>query len=313
MLYCVAVLNNACFRESGECAVLLDVLEALGGDVDKDGRAEFCDEDATLLEVCLTANLASRVELGSTRAVRVTTADLRCFSGYCAASCHSSRMVPYQGLTMQPDLGISVFAIVVLILSVIMHEVAHGYAALLFGDQTAQRAGRLTLNPIPHIDLMGSIIVPLLLTLSGSGFLFGWAKPVPYNPYNLRNQRVGEVVVAAAGVFTNFILAVVFGIVARVAIANGADIFAQLSAVVILVNLSLACFNLIPIPPLDGYMVLRGALPMRFSLMLRDLEMRLMRGGAFVLILVLFLFTYFLSTPFYMLVQWLFGLLVGKQ
>lgn len=213
---------------------------------------------------------------------------------------------------MQQDLGISIFVIVVLILSVIMHEIAHGYAALLLGDQTAKRAGRLTLNPIAHIDPIGSILLPAILVLTNAGFMYGWAKPVPYNPYNLRNQRWGEAIVGFAGVFTNFVLAIVFAGVTRLAGAYGYDMFAGLASLVVLVNLSLGCFNLIPIPPLDGYTVLRGILPGRFSLALRDLQNKVAQGGIIVFVLFLFVFSYVLATPFYTFVEWLFRLLIGQ-
>src|SRR3989344_2127263 len=119
---------------------------------------------------------------------------------------------------METDLFI--FSIIVLIFSVIIHEVAHGWAANSLGDPTAKLAGRLTLNPIRHIDPVGTILIPLLLKLSGSPFLFGWAKPVPYNPYNLRNQRWGEAFVAVAGVATNLFLAILFGLLARYSYAH---------------------------------------------------------------------------------------------
>src|SRR5690242_5081085 len=101
---------------------------------------------------------------------------------------------------MQPDFALTVFTILVLIYSIIIHEVAHGYAADMLGDPTARLAKRLTLNPLRHIDPIGSVILPGLLVLSHSPFLFGWAKPVPYNPYNLKSQRWGEAIVAVAGV-----------------------------------------------------------------------------------------------------------------
>ena len=101
-----------------------------------------------------------------------------------------------------------ILSLVVLILSIIAHEVAHGYAADALGDPTARLAGRLTLNPLPHIDLMGSVIIPALLISTGSPILFGWAKPVPYNPYNLKNKRWGEALVAVAGSATNLLLAI---------------------------------------------------------------------------------------------------------
>ncbi len=221
-------------------------------------------------------------------------------------------MLAYKHFSMQTGVGIYIFEIVVLIMSVIMHEVAHGYAAYMLGDQTAKRAGRLTLNPIPHIDLLGSIIIPALLVFTNAGFLFGWAKPVPYNPYNLRNQRWGEAIVGVAGVATNLLLAVVFAVIARVAAAEGLVIFSNLAATVTLVNLSLGIFNLIPFPPLDGYTVLRGILPTRASLAFREFQSNLLRIG-FIPLLILFLliFSLVLSGPFFILIQWLFHLLVG--
>jgi Zn-dependent protease len=212
---------------------------------------------------------------------------------------------------MTSDLSLSIFTIIILILSVIMHEVAHGYAAYMLGDNTAKRAGRLTLNPLAHIDLFGSIIVPAILVLSNAGVLFGWAKPVPYNPYNLRNQRWGEAIVGVAGVGTNILLALLFTVIARLAFKDGAELFGNLASSVVLVNLSLGIFNLIPIPPLDGYTVLRGILPIRFSLVFRDLEQRLYGGNMFVGLIILFVFVYFFSTPFFYLIEWVFHLLVG--
>src|SRR5687768_2967999 len=104
-------------------------------------------------------------------------------------------------------------SIVILLFSIIVHEVMHGYAALKFGDTTAQRAGRLTLNPIPHIDLFGTILLPGLLIFTGSPILFGWAKPVPVNPLNFSNIRKGELIVSAAGVLSNFALAIIAAII----------------------------------------------------------------------------------------------------
>jgi Zn-dependent protease len=194
-----------------------------------------------------------------------------------------------------------------------MHEVAHGYAAYALGDQTAKRAGRLTLNPIAHIDLFGSIIVPAVLVLTNAGILFGWAKPVPYNPYNLRHQRWGEAIVGVAGVATNILLALIFAGVARFSSMEGYTTFATLSASVVLVNLSLGFFNLIPIPPLDGYTVLRGILPTRLGMAFRDFDMRIRSGGIFTLLIVLLIFTYFLSGPFYALIEWMFKILIGSS
>jgi Zn-dependent protease len=212
---------------------------------------------------------------------------------------------------MQLDLAFQIFAIIVLIFSVILHEVAHGYAARLLGDPTAKLAGRLTLNPLAHIDPIGSVLIPAFLVLSNSGILFGWAKPVPYNPYNLRDQRWGEAIVGVAGVATNLLVAVLFAGIARVASGAGMVEFAYLAAIVVMLNLSLGLFNLIPIPPLDGFTVLRGILPHRLALPLRDLEDRLQAGGILTFIVVLFILTQFLSEPFYQLVQFFFRLLLG--
>jgi len=210
---------------------------------------------------------------------------------------------------MESDLLI--FSIIVLIFSVIIHEVAHGWAANSLGDPTAKLAGRLTLNPIPHIDLFGTILIPLMMKLSGMPFLFGYAKPVPYNPYNLRNQRWGEAFVAIAGVGTNLFLAVLFGLIARYAYASGSMAFGDLAAVVVLMNLFLGIFNLLPIPPLDGYTFLRSVLPYKRAMAFREFENRLMQGGFLTIIVFVLVFFYFLSKPFTALILYLFRLIVG--
>lgn len=161
---------------------------------------------------------------------------------------------------MQPD---TIFLIIVLIYSVVLHEAAHGYMANYLGDPTARLLGRLTLNPLKHIDPMGSVVLPAILALTNAPFLFGWAKPVPYNPYNLqRGGRWAEALVALAGPGTNLLLALVFGVIARVA---GDGLFAQLAFIVVLTNVMLALFNMVPIPPLDGSKVLSALLPAPLS------------------------------------------------
>lgn len=205
----------------------------------------------------------------------------------------------------------TIFTVIVLILSVVIHEVAHGWAANALGDPTAKLQGRLSLNPIRHVDPIGSVLIPAILVFTNSAFLFGWAKPVPYNPYNLKNQRWGEAIVGVAGVATNLILAVVFAFVARTAASAGLTDFASLAAIITLVNLSLGMFNLIPIPPLDGYTVLRGVLPYRLSHQMRVLEERVQAGGIFSLILFLLVFSYFFAAPFSMGIRWVFGVLIG--
>ena len=202
--------------------------------------------------------------------------------------------------------------LIVLVLSVIAHEVAHGYAANSLGDPTARLAGRLTLNPIPHIDLMGSIILPALLVFTGSPILFGWAKPVPYNPYNLKGKRWSETLVAVAGVATNFLLAVTFGLVVRYSAALGLDAAATtLAATIAFINLFLGLFNLIPFPPLDGFTALRSALPWHLSSGLLRVEQQLRNAGVLALLLFLFFFSYILAAPFFNLVLWIFGLIAG--
>ena len=166
-----------------------------------------------------------------------------------------------------------IFGIAVLIMSVIAHEVSHGYAAAFLGDPTARMAGRLSLNPVKHIDPVGSIAVPLLSYMLG-GFIFGWAKPVPYNPYNLRDQRWGPAIVAAAGPAMNIAIAIIFGMLVRFAaplgIANEA--FYSLAIMIVFINVLLALFNLIPIPPLDGSKILSAFLPSRYLSFMASLE-----------------------------------------
>lgn len=194
------------------------------------------------------------------------------------------------------------FGIAILIMSVIAHELSHGYAAEFLGDPTARLAGRLTLNPLKHIDPFGSLIVPALSFAIG-GFIFGWAKPVPYNPYNLRRGRVGEAIVAGAGIFTNIMLALIFAFIIRFFGADLSSSFIQLASIVVLTNIVLAIFNLIPIPPLDGSKILFAFLP--FSL--RSLEENLSRFGFPILIFVAFFLWQFV-TP---LIGLIFTLLTG--
>ena len=145
-----------------------------------------------------------------------------------------------------------IFSIAVLIMSVVIHEVSHGYSAYSLGDPTAKHSGRLTLNPLRHLDPFGSVLLPVMTYMLG-GFIFGWAKPVPYNPYNLKNQRWGPAIVAVAGPASNVMIALVFGLFLRfgglVFLPEGS---VQILSVIVFINLLLAVFNLIPIPPLDG-------------------------------------------------------------
>jgi len=153
----------------------------------------------------------------------------------------------------------TVFLIAVIVMSVVIHEVMHGVAADWLGDPTARLQGRLTLNPIPHLDLFGSIILPILTALSPGGFFFGWAKPVPYNPYNLRRAPMwGEAIVAAAGPASNLALALVAGLLVRLQIFPD---MVEMLMYVVAINVSLTVLNLIPIPPLDGSKILGAILP----------------------------------------------------
>ena len=201
-----------------------------------------------------------------------------------------------------------IFLIAILILSVVVHEVSHGYIAYLLGDPTAKRAGRLSMNPFKHLDLTGSFIVPLMLVLLKSSFVFGWAKPVPYNPYNLKNQKWGPGLVAISGPLSNFLIAGTFGLVALflpldqtakteigLAAVNGAAIFGAgyapalfyFSSMVVWINVFLGIFNLIHIPPLDGSKVLFSFLPYRWN----NAQIFLEKYGFFILLFFLFSFS----------------------
>lgn len=158
-----------------------------------------------------------------------------------------------------------IFLIAILVMSVVIHEVAHGVAANYLGDPTAKLQGRLTLNPLPHVDPMGSVILPGILALSSAPFLFGWAKPVPYNPYNFqRGGRWGEAFVAAAGPAANLALAVVFAFAIRFGLVPPEAL--SLATAIVFLNVLLALFNLIPIPPLDGSKILSALLPRSLAL-----------------------------------------------
>lgn len=155
---------------------------------------------------------------------------------------------------MQQYLGEFVIIAVTLVavfLAIVLHEVAHGYAAYVLGDDTAQKAGRLSLNPLKHIDPFGSIFLPLFLLWSGSGFLFGWAKPVPVSFYRLRKFPRDMLIVSGAGIFVNLLLALVSGLLFTY-LNFLHDIVRMFLVYFCISNLVLAFFNLIPIPPLDG-------------------------------------------------------------
>lgn len=170
---------------------------------------------------------------------------------------------------------------IVLLFSVIVHEVAHGYIALLNGDPTAKMLGRITLNPAPHIDPVGTIILPLLLLMTHAGIIFGWAKPVPVNPLNYRNYRWGEFAVSAAGPVSNLVLAALFSALVKIGFNNPG--LMQMAYFGVSINIFLALFNLIPIPPLDGSHILALFLPRELARLYAYLQ-----PVGFILILILF-------------------------
>ena len=198
------------------------------------------------------------------------------------------------------------FEIIVLIFSIVVHEFSHGWMANYLGDPTAKYQGRLTLNPLPHIDPLGSILVPFLMFLSGTGIVFGWAKPVPYNPYNLKDQKRGPALVAAAGPLSNLAIAVFFGIIIRILIIQGiaSDIILFLSFIV-LINIVLGVFNLVPIPPLDGSKLLFSILP--YSM--RNIQESLEKNGMLFLLIFIF-FGFPLIIP---IIKGSFVLIVGSN
>jgi Zn-dependent protease len=162
------------------------------------------------------------------------------------------------------DLFLTIFSLIILLFSVIIHELSHGYVAYSLGDPTAKYEGRLTLNPLKHLDPFGSIILPLLLFIAQSPFLFGWAKPVQVNPYNFSDKKYGELKVSIAGPASNLALALFFGLILRflpsqIIFANQGIIIAL--SYIVVINIWLAIFNLIPIPPLDGSWILFSFLP----------------------------------------------------
>jgi Zn-dependent protease len=202
----------------------------------------------------------------------------------------------------------TVFEFIVLIFSAVLHEVAHGYEAEHLGDPTARNAGRLTLNPLKHLDLFGSVLMPIALFILSSGaFFFAAAKPVPYNPNNLKNPRTGSAKIALAGPATNILLAIIFGILLRIcSLLPVPSSFFLLLSIIVYLNIALGIFNLVPIPPLDGSKLLFAALPPS------ETSYRIMyfleRYGLIVVLLFVF-FGFGLLIP---LMQGIFTLITGQ-
>jgi len=223
------------------------------------------------------------------------------------------------------------FQIAILVMSVVIHEVSHGVMALRLGDPTAKYAGRLTLNPLKHLDWWGSLVVPLVMYYS-FGFAFGWAKPVPYNPYNLKDQKRGPALVGLAGPLSNLLVAFIFGIFIRFISLSSAvkatmvidivnrnyenissnishsipSILLLIFSMVIIINVLLAFFNLIPIPPLDGSKLLFALLKLR-----TETVIMLEQFGFIFLLIFIFVFSSFLGFFLNLMLSLFFHYVVG--
>lgn len=199
---------------------------------------------------------------------------------------------------------ITIFSLVVLLFSIVLHEIAHGFVAYKLGDPTAKYAGRLSLDPMKHLDPVGSFLLPLstLILTQGKGPIFGWAKPVPINPYNFKDQRWGELKVAIAGPAMNFFIAIIAGLFLRF-FTPPLNLFIMLS-IVSIYNFLLGIFNLLPIPPLDGSHILFSILGNRAP----EIKLIFQQYGLLILFLVLFSGLNFL----YPLALSLFRLVVGQ-
>jgi len=192
--------------------------------------------------------------------------------------------------------------LIVLFFSIVIHEIAHGSCALILGDDTAKREGRLTLNPIAHIDPIGTIFLPLILLILtfGRGPIFGWAKPVPINPLNFRDKKWGIVKVSLAGPATNLLIAILFSFLARFKFPQPTLEFFEIISIY---NFSWAFFNLLPFPPLDGFHILYQILPERFF----SLKFFLLQYGFLILLFIIF----FGLAPIFSFSQSLFNLISG--
>jgi len=189
-----------------------------------------------------------------------------------------------------------IFIYVVIVFSAIIHEFSHAWAAYISGDSTAKNEGRLTLNPIPHLDMWGTVIIPLFLLFFVNGFI-GWAKPVPFNPYNLKNQKWGRTIVALAGPVSNLVIALIFGLLIRFSVFSFLVIPFSF---IVYINIFLALFNLIPIPPLDGSKLLFDAFPRLETMFGRSfigIFIALFIGITFLPYLVQIIFTLFIGSP----------------
>ncbi len=195
---------------------------------------------------------------------------------------------------MDNSILLIVFQLVVLLFSVMLHEISHGLMALRLGDQTAKDAGRLTLNPVSHLDPFGSVMLPIVLVMTHSPVVLGWAKPVPYNPNALyKDFRYGPMKVALAGPLSNLALALVFGLIIRFGMGFLSSTIINFLAVIVLMNCFLAVFNLVPIPPLDGSKILSAVLPPRYAYMVENIGL----GGVLVVVIFLYFFGSIITFP----------------
>ncbi|MFN3814343.1 MAG: site-2 protease family protein [Aquificaceae bacterium] len=212
------------------------------------------------------------------------------------------------------DMREAIITVPAIMMAVILHEYAHGWMAYRMGDSTAKEAGRLTLNPLPHVDPFGTIILPTMFILLGSPILFGWAKPVPINPLRFRDLKLGTFLVSIAGIAMNLSLALLFGFMYRLIDEGyldflGKGVFIPLaifSAKSVLINIVLAVFNVIPIPPLDG----SRALMSFFSLKYWETFYRFETYG--FLIITMLLFTGILGRVMLPIIIFLYGLILGS-
>lgn len=197
--------------------------------------------------------------------------------------------------------SIFIFQIIILIMSVVIHELSHGYTAELLGDPTPRLQGRLTLNPLKHLELFGSFLVPVLTSLTG--FTFGWAKPIEWNPYNVKNKRVGEILISIAGPASNMLVATVFGLIVRIFGDTLPTSFIQISIYVILINIVLAVFNMVPLPPLDGSKVLFSLLPPSMN----NVRITLERYSIFFFLILIFVLWRFVEP----IIPYIFKVITG--
>ncbi len=194
-----------------------------------------------------------------------------------------------------------IITIAILIMSVVLHELSHGYVAELLGDPTPRLQGRLTINPLKHLELFGSVIVPIITSIAG--FTFGWAKPIEWNPYNIKNRRVGELLISIAGPLANIFIAIIFGLVIKYGVGSLSVGFIAISTYIVMINITLAVFNLIPIPPLDGSKILFSLLPPHLS-HIREFSER----HAIFLVLILIFFLWRFVEP---IIPFIFKIITG--